>query len=94
MYKTASGFCKHTLSCATGYRDWFSFVDVICAAWELVVIFLVAVVHVCCWLCRVWRKYEEPNLWGFWNIYVLFGDLQIMSFLVPFGNFSLFYGDV
>ena len=71
----------------------FSFVDVLCAAWELVVIFLVAVVRVCCWLYRVLRKYEEPNLWGFLE-YLRFGDLQITSFLVPFGNVSLFYGDV
>ena len=28
------------------------------------------------------------------GIFVLFGDLQITSFLVPFGNVSLFYGDV
>ena len=70
-----------------------SIVSVICAAWELVVIFLVAVVRVCCWLYRVLRKYEEPNLWGFLE-YLRFGDLQITSFLVPFGNISLFYGDV
>ena len=65
----------------------------ICAAWELVVICIVAVVRVCCWLYRVLRKYEEPNLWGFLE-YLRFGDLQITSFLVPFGNVSLFYGDV
>ena len=35
----------------------------------------------------------EPNLWGFWE-YLRFGDLQITSFLVPFGNVSLFLGDV
>ena len=69
------------------------YVTVICAAWELVVIFIVAVVRVCCWLYRVLRKYEEPNLWGFLE-YLRFGDLQITSFLVPFGNVSLFYGDV
>ena len=65
----------------------------ICAAWELVVIHIVAVVRVCCWLYRVWRKYEEPNLWGFLE-YLRFGDLQITSFLVPFGNVSLFQGDL
>ena len=69
----------------------FSHVNVICAAWELVVIFLVAVVRECCWLYRVWRKYEEPNLWGFLE-YLRFGDLQITSFLVPFANMSLFEG--
>ena len=71
----------------------FSHVTVICAAWELVVIFLVAVVRECCWLYRVLRKYEEPNLWGFLE-YLRFGDLQITSFLVPFGNVSLFQGDL
>ena len=71
----------------------FSHVNMICAAWELVVIFLVAVIRECCWLYRVWRKYEEPNLWGFLE-YLRFGDLQITSFLVPFGNVSLFQGDV
>ena len=69
------------------------FVTLLSAAWELVVIFLIAVVRVCYWLYRVWRKYEEPNFWGFLE-YLRFGDLQITSFLVPFGNISLFYGDV
>ena len=71
------------------------YVTVICAAWELVVIFLVAVVRVCCWLCiyGVLKKHREPNLWGFLE-YLRFGDLQITSFLVPFGTASMFYGDV
>ena len=43
---------------------WYA--TTICAAWELVVIYIVAVVRVYCWLYRVWRKYEEPNLWGFY----------------------------
>ena len=68
-----------------------SIVSMICAAWEFVVIFIIAVVRVCCWLYRVWRKYEEPSLWGFLE-YLRFGDLQITSFLVPFGNDSLFDG--
>ena len=69
------------------------YITAVCAAWELVVIFIVAVVRVCCWLYRVLRKYEEPNLWGFLE-YLRFGDLQITSFLVPFGNASLFQGDL
>ena len=69
------------------------YITAVCAAWELVVIFLVAVVHVCCWLYRVLRKIEEPSLSEFLE-YLHFGDLQITSFLVPFGNVSLFQGDV
>ena len=56
-------------------------------------IYLVAVVSVCCWLYRVSRKYEEPNFWVFLE-YLRFGDLQITSFFVPFGNTSLFRGIV
>ena len=59
-----------------------------CAAWELVAIFLVAVVRVCCWL------YRKPNRWGFLEYVLCFGDLQITSFLLPSGNVSLIYGDV
>ena len=70
-----------------------SVVDVISTAWELVVIFLVAVVRGCCWLYRVLRKHEEPNLWGFLE-FLRFGDLQITSFFVPFANVSLFQEDV
>ena len=66
------------------------YVTVISAAWELVVIFLVAVVRVCCWLCI---KHKKPSCLGFLK-YLCFGDLQITSFLVPFGNVSLFQGDV
>ena len=71
------------------------YVTVICAAWELVVIFLVAVFRVCCWLCiyGVLKKHKEPSLWVFLE-YLRFGDLQITSFLLPFGNVSLFQGDV
>ena len=54
---------------------------------------IIAVVRVCCWLCRVLRKHEEPNLWGFLK-FLRFGDLQITSFFVPFANMSLFVGDV
>ena len=107
MCKTAFGFSKHTLSCATVYcgSSYTSsslvsayiaigqFITVTCAAWELVVIFLVAVIRVYCWSYRVWRKYEEPNLWAYLE-YLRFGDLQITSFVLPFGNVSLFYGDM
>ena len=110
MRKTASGFLANilylvllftvgdgisNLNRITSITDEQTgrYITAVCAAWELVVIFLVAVVRVCCWLYRVLRKYEEPNLWGFLE-YLRFGDLQITSFLVPFGNVSLFYGDV
>ena len=69
------------------------YITAVCAAWELVVICIVAVVRVYCWLYRVLRKCEETNPWEFLE-YLRFGDLQITSFLVSFGNASLFQGDV
>ena len=86
---------SHGLVSVLGRLRTGRYATALCAAWELVVIFLVVVVRVCCWLCRygVLRKHKEPSLWVFLE-YLRFGDLQITSFLLPFGNAGLFQGDV